>query len=93
MSAKDVVTMKETLERISRLERKVDSLEKRVNEHDVVDVSVQHEIANLKVEFTDMKQSIIQQLTTFTANLWKLIFILLFLIAALVGIKEFPILW
>lgn len=93
MSTKDVVTIKEALERISRLERKVDALEKRVNEHDVIDVSVQHEIANLKIEFTDMKQSIMQQLTTFTANLWKLIFVLLFLIAALIGIKEFPILW
>lgn len=83
----------DVLRRIDTLERKVDDLEERVSNQDVVDAEIKGDIKTLRVEFTNLKADIMKQISTFTTNTWKLIFVLVALVAVLVGIKELPGIW
>jgi len=79
--------------RLSILEKRVDEIEKKVGGQSVVDAEIKGDIKTLRVEFESLKADILQQVSTFTSNTWKLIFILVLLIAGVIGVKEIPKVW
>jgi len=83
----------DVVRRLSILEKRVDEIEKKVGGQSVVDAEIKGDIKTLRVEFESLKADILQQVSTFTSNTWKLIFILVLLIAGVIGVKEIPKVW
>jgi len=83
----------DVMRRLSILEKRVDEIEKKVGDQSVVDAEIKGDIKTLRVEFESLKADILQQVSTFTSNTWKLIFILVLLIAGVIGVKEIPKVW
>jgi len=83
----------DVVRRLSILEKRVDEIEKKVGDQSVVDAEIKGDIKTLRVEFESLKADILQQVSTFTSNTWKLIFILVLLIAGVIGVKEIPKVW
>lgn len=80
----------EMIRKINKLEERLDRIQESVQNQEVVDSELQGEINSLRKEFELLKTDILEQLNTFTFNLWKLIFILLGIILSLIGIKNIP---
>lgn len=87
------LSVEEILRRLRILERKVDDLEKLATDSRIEDSDLRGELNQLRTEFTNMKDDVMGQIANFTEKVWKLIFVLVFIIALLAGVKEVPKLW
>lgn len=76
--------------RMDKLEKDVEGVKSMVHTQQVVDAQVKEKIEALSSQFVDLKVDVITQLSSFTKNTWRLIFILVGIVAALVGIKTIP---
>lgn len=85
------------LDRLKKVEDKVEILEKQVAEQDKQDTKITMEIAGLKKEFNVLREDIMETIKSYTDNTWdlinKTIKVIAFLIIAIlvvVGIKLGP---
>lgn len=87
------MSLDDMLRRVGKLEMRVDKLEEKVNKQDVVDEKIKGELKALRNEFSQLKYTIVTHISDFTQKVWKLIFVLVTIIALLSGIKSIPTWW
>lgn len=90
MSSNGVETI---LFRLRELENKVAALESQVGNHSVSFAEVRGELKNLRQEISSVKEDVLTAVFRLTDRTWKLIFVLVALVAALIGVKELPKIW
>lgn len=89
----DTVSNAEVIRRIENIEKRVDDLEDKVHKGEISDSAVTQELKDLKTMFTDFKLEVISTIQDQTKQMWKLIFILISLFSALLGVTKLTQLW
>lgn len=89
----DMVSNAEVIRRIENIEKRVDDLEDKVHKGEISDSAVTQELKDLKTMFTDFKLEVISTIQDQTKQMWKLIFILISLFSALLGVTKLTQLW
>jgi predicted nuclease with TOPRIM domain len=77
-------------DKVEDLDERLKNVEEKIRKNEIPQALVAADVAKLREDFADLKNDVALQLKSFTDKTWKLIFALLIIMSALMGIKSIP---